>query len=422
MAKKTIHINTLINKAMHKPTIKGTDEILYPVLDSYSGKLEGGTGNKSPEFLEKSKSTYNSPTNIRSIVITYEGVTVDYYDTPATADRSGRTRVSSKFNDILHFDKDLKLGSGIHNFQDIGMKMLAYNQDLQKYTMEKQINKDAKAPTEFVVSGNVFGVLSNLYACNNIEEIYLDWTIMLCDAIRPLTCRDSILGDAMLFNYMQGNVPSGMIQDKNGILEALFRRFNGLDKSNVDIKSRFPRLKLIAFVPKLQQLMTTPELMRSRPLLSSITKCDMQEITSRSATLIEVYKDIFTQAGCMVKTFGAINKLNTEFRVKDSQYKFDREKLKSFVSIYTEKVTTAIRNNKYGANGVAGSATANLSEEEQYIKDLLENNPSEANRIITLACVGHSVSEIKELLVSLSKPTRSKVANIIKFDLSMLNK
>lgn len=415
MAKKTVHINTLINKAMHRPVVQSTGEVLYPVLESYSGKIEGGTGTKSPEFLEKSRAICNSPTNIRRLFITYEGVTVDYYTAPITPKNDAKLRTSIKFSSIMPSEL------GVSNFHDIGMKMWTYQKDLYQYNMEKQINKNAQAPTEFVVTGNILGVISSLYACNNIEEVYVDWTIMLCDSVRQLTCKDPILGDAMLLNYMENNVPSGIVQDKNRLLENLFRRFNDLDKTNADIRSRFPRLKVIAFVPKLQQLMATPALSSIHSIMPAKDDSE-QAMIDKSATLIELNKDLFNQAGCLFKAFSVPNKINKEFRIKDSQYKFDRERLKTFVSMYNEKTATVIRNAKYGGTGASGSAAANISEEEQYIKDLLENNPSEANRILTLACIGHSVSEIKDLLVSLSKPTRSKVASIIKFDLNTLNK
>lgn len=415
MARKTIHINTLINKAMHRPVVRSTGEVLYPVLEGYSGRVEGGASNKSQEFIEQSKLICNSPTNIRRIFITYDGVTVDYFSVPISSRNDGKLRASAKFSSVI------PSGLGVSNFKDIAIKMLTYRSDLSSYMAEKQVNKNAQAPTEFVVNGNVFGVLSNTYACNNIEEVYVDWTIMLCDGIRQLVGNDAVLGENMLSNYVKDAVQSGIISDNRGILDRLFRRFNDLDKSNSDIKSRFPRLKVIAFVPKLQQLMTLQEFNNTRSIMPSKSDTE-QAMLEKCATLLETNKAVFAQAGCMFKLFKSSNKLNREFRVKDSQYKFDRERLKTFVSLYNEKTATIIRNAKYGGASAAGSASASISEEEQYIKNILENNPTEANRILTLASMGHSVSEIKELLVSLSKPTRNKVASIIKFDLSLLNK
>lgn len=151
----------------------------------------------------------------------------------------------------------------------------------------------------------------------------------------------------------------------------------------------------------------------------------LQMLIEKSATLLELHKELFAKAGCLFfKTVGTPDRVNKEFKIKDSQYKFDRERLKTFVTLYNEKVATIIRNAKYGTSsgGTATSPSSNLSTEEQYILGLLENNPTDANRILTMACVGHSISEIKELLVSLSKPTRTKVAHIIKFDLALLNK
>jgi len=415
MAKKNIHINTIINKAMHRPIVQSTGEVLYPVIDSYSGKLEGNAGNKSPEYIEKSKVICNSPTNIRRIFVTYEGVTVDYFTTPMHPKNNGKMRTQIKFSSFLSSDY------GVSDFREVGKKIWTYQQDLHNYNMEKQINKNAQAPDEFNVTGNVFGIMSNLYACNNIEEFYVDWTIMLCDAIRPITCRDAILGDSMLLNYIEGNVQSGAVQDNGRMLEGLFRRFNELDRANVEIKSRFPRLKVIAFVPRLKQLLDLMD--QSTPGSIMPSKDDSEQtMLDKSASLFDKQNNVFVQAGCLYKTFGLPNRINKEFRIKDSQYKFDRECLKTFAAMYNERVTNIERTAKYGGTGThETNATANLSEVEQYIKNLLDSNYESAKTIITLASVGHSTQNIKDLLAELSKPTREKVASIIGFDLSKLN-
>jgi hypothetical protein len=142
----------------------------------------------------------------------------------------------------------------------------------------------------------------------------------------------------------------------------------------------------------------------------------------KSASLFDKQNNAFVQAGCLYKTFGLPNRINKEFRIKDSQYKFDRECLKTFAAMYNERVTNIERTAKYGGTEAReANATANLSEVEQYIKNLLDSNYESAKTIITLASVGHSTQSIKDLLAELSKPTREKVASIIGFDLSKLN-
>lgn len=411
MARKTIYINSLINKAMHRPYIKETGEVLYPVLDNYSGKTEGASNqNKSSQFMAKSKIAYNSPTNIRRLFITCSGVVVEYYLPPVIQGSESRRITKVAFSSVI--DSDL----GVSNFKDIAQKLISYQEEVKSHMLEKQINKNAKEPIQYTVTGNPFGVISNIYACNNIEEIYIDWTMMISQDIQPYaggSCHGLDL--RLLVPYINNEFSSGIVQDKSGILKGLFKTSNGLNSDNAEIRTRFPRLKLIAFVPSLDNI------------LNDASSCSMipdkedseQRILEKSATWFEKMKSTLEQYGCTVAILRPLNKINREFKVKDSQYKFDRDKLKVFVNVYNERTADALRNARYGD---AGSTYVSISDEEQFIKELLENNQDEANKILTLACIGHSTSEIKELLVSLSKPTRSKVANIIKFDLGQLNK
>ena len=57
--------------------------------------------------------------------------------------------------------------------------------DLSKYKMSQITGVAATEPINYKIDGNGIGIVSNPWVCNNIEEIYFDWTMLISAEVAP---------------------------------------------------------------------------------------------------------------------------------------------------------------------------------------------------------------------------------------------
>ena len=169
------NINSIINKAMHRPTSKD-GFILYGKRPEYKAdnNFEGDTAaESSAAYLETVKNNYNSPTNIRKLFITGRGVGVQHYS----------AMILAQANQAVRY-KFYPYANGFNLFE-IAASQLTFSENLNQLQIEKAINsKINKTLSNNIVDGNFLGVVANPYTCNNIEEIYLDWTFLLTTDVK----------------------------------------------------------------------------------------------------------------------------------------------------------------------------------------------------------------------------------------------
>lgn len=402
MATISKSLNSLYKRAMHRPmTIDGFT--LYTKADGYAGAVEGESqAEQSDNYKRHCNTTYNSPTNIRKLFITGKGIAVQYYATPVTAKSSG------KHWSFATFDNDFDLF-------DVAMKKMTYQADLAKYNMSKATGMKGEEPKNYKIDGNGIGIISHPWVCSNIEEIYFDWTMLISNEVAPFFQE---FCTAAQYEAFLTKSEQPMEQSYAGI-QAFFENFNmgGIK----DIRKRFPRLRIIAMISKLQDILDA----------EGMNKVDLQfdNLADSQVSWYKANRDLVSQSGSMVLYCDLSEQIqfpNKEFTIKANQYKFDFDKLDGIIKAYIVKINDAVRA-KYGsatgpADEDATEAAADIdfdySEvekkcieiEQQYGEKVLKNA-----LLFTIKGSGIPLSQVKKMLEQFSKPNRIRMAQMIGF-------
>lgn len=395
-ATKTVSLNRIISTTMHSPrTTNGY--VLYPKVDGYSGQLEGDMtkAEQDPLYQLNSKTYYNSATNIRKLWITQSGVRVQYYGLPKYGNKkSMHTRIKK------HSE----------NLKSIAEEILKFSSKQSKYLMNKSIGIDGEAPIKYRVTGNCLGVLSSPYACNNIEEVYLDWSIFLSEEVAPyfpsmcnLKAIEAFYKKATTFREEQSS----------RLIEMLTAFALGGVK---DIRSRFPRLRLVAVITNLDDIIHGQK--------DKITDIGFNNLEEEKLLWYDANKELIQQSNSMVimgKLTSDLKRLNKQFTVKNSQYKFDDEILNPLVVSHIKKIEDSLRADTYGVNldkDINADGDTGSNEMNDMVESLLaEHGELGLKDILICTFDGMGASEIREALNLIKRPNREKCASLIGFKL-----
>lgn len=410
MAKKTISLSSAINNNMHKPKTK-SGFTLYPKVAGYSGTVEAGDTSTKAEadatYKAQSAKNYNSPTNIKRLFITAKHVTVEYHAGPVIGGVPGNRWVQSA-------TRDAATGLSLY---EIAEKIATYEDDVHKHMMEKAINKDAVAPTQYVIDGK-FNVGSHPYACSNIEEIYFDWSVLLSYETAPYF-QELLKGAtpaqiAMKFVNFNSNV---VIENPMPINLFAAQSAGG----SKDLRKKYPRLREITFVSNLEELtsdsntigfMKTPE--NEQTGASYKTWYELNEAVIRGSNTCTI-------RGNMT---GQVANPNEEFIIKSNMYVFDFDKLDGHVKSYVDKIKTYIRQQKYGTAAEVETAEADdenfeMIDIEKRLLEIEEKYGQDAMYSIwqyAFNGAGLPKSEVEKILRRITKPNRSRLAKKINIE------
>ena len=396
MARKNINYNSLILKAMHRPLVG--EYVLYTRV-SGANVEEGSTKAEQDEkYKRASQHTFNSPTNIRRIFITGKRVVVHLY-TPFYM--KGKPYTSYVIDTQYSSDSvGLTKNYGLTDMFDVIKHMMNERNELDEYRINKMRDPKTKEPTTYRVDGNILKVLSSTYACNNIEEIYFDFTALLAEELKPY-----VRQIAFENNYQQYlNSQSFSFNNGSFLLQALFA-FNNITQQN--LKNRFPRLRQIALVSNLENVIEHN---------AQQNHCEFIKNVKDTRTWYEVNEELIKASRSIVfmayVTKPGERKPNTEFIVKDTQYKFDKEVLKDKVDQYKKQLDATVAHGKAGVLG--NSADANnedvgtLDEFNKKIIEIFENGDEQAKFVISIAAEGLSLSDRKTIADGVIEKYRGK--------------
>lgn len=395
MAKVKKSLNSMIKTALHRPLSKDG----YPLYATVAGyKSTGGNGDteasKSDIWKKQSTVSYNSPTNIRKVFITGAGVTVQYYGAPIinknSGDRWKTTRYPGK------------------NLFDIASEIIQYQDKRNKYLMSKNIDPNAVEPDEYILTGNALGVLSNPYTCNNVEEVYFDWTILFSDDVKQylpsISLPEAIMSFAMKTTGPQ-EIPSNEIVNFFG---------NCTSGGVKDLRKRYPRLRYIGFISNLQEVLDHPN--------HKVVDRGFDSIEESAKTWYEVNRDLIAASGSYVLIGKTDNlpKVVTDFTVKNTQYKYDQDKLKILIDQYLTKVKDYNRSKTYGSNNSSSSKQEEQAEQNEvteagaFEQRLLEIEATYGDKVLK-NCLLFSVSgsglkkdELQSIFNSFTSKNRAK--------------
>lgn len=388
MAYKTL--NYYINKALHRPRLKdGENEfIMYVNTDNASGNMENMESLKkaqqSPIYKKRSIDNYNSPTNIRKVWITGKRVAVQYYTTVKTAKKDGKH----------YYVKEMEV-----NLFDILKGQMQYNEKMNRYSMSKAAGEKAEKPEYCSIKGNPFSVFLNPYTLNNVEEIYVDYSVCLAsDEAKPYFSGLMSMLPELVATRTQYNCV------KNHELGQAFCNLTGI--SSDMLRKRFPRLRLIAMVSRLDEILT------HQGNKNVDLDFKMSDIESKKVNWLDLNEHLIQTSNSFVMRTDIYHAgLNTEFNVKDQQYKLDALFLKGLVAEYSQKVKDFSRQKRYGSTEKESEdiIESQMSEEEKLICSLDERQ--QAN-VLLLVLDGKTIQEKSRFFSNISKANRDRLMRI----------
>lgn len=424
MKKIRKNYNQLIKKAMHKPITKESGYVLYAKVDGYKGTEERDSqAEKDAEYIKASVNNYNSPTNIRRLFITGSGVTVQYYSSIVKHGKQDSSKWAVS-----------KLGENSNMFE-VAKKMALYDQALNQYNLEKAVNSKAVEPDKLIVEGDVIGSVTGTWVCNNIEEVYFDWTAFLSDDVKPYF-QDMCTYENYM-SFINKSTQYTEINDKQRLME-FFSAFNSGGVK--DLRKRFPRLRTIAMISNLADILDHKAVIKrstdfidknintlkqtSNKLYENGMYNKYVKVSESMFTWFQMNKALIQASNSIVlmcDLSSDLKKVNTNFILKDNIYKFDKEKLKGVIKSYEEQADAFKRIAKYGYSDEDASKeddndTVEITNAlEILIKEIEKRENGEAllQNAFKYATMGSGVNKAgrEEAFKDITKKTRNHYAD-----------
>lgn len=345
MADNRYNLDTLISKYIHRPIIK-SDETLPPLYARVGTENESTfdlDGMKNPIWQQAVASNYNSPTNVRRLFIGDKKVSIQYFQPPISGGKSsGKYWVTYNIKPNEELDK-------------LAFNVLNYNQVVMDAAM-----KGERKPDRASLSKTGMGAFSNHWKMSNIEEVYITPSILMSEDIRAQ------FGDAEKVFAAFMAKPVGVLLQGDLPLK-IFEYANGFNIKN--IRTRFPRLRTVAFatnIDKLLELRGATNLREGLPAeLSDLGLRWFDHVAKLGAGQVSS----FMQAQVPFETTQPC----VEFSIRPGIYKFDATILQPFVDKYKAKVLELGRKQRDAARQQQmEQEKAAKSEYETYLDELLQ--------------------------------------------------
>ena len=361
MASISLNLKSVYSEKIHVPTManKENKSPLYALKENVNDP-EIGNLNRDDSWMEASATTYNSPTNVRRLVLTDSWVVTEFY-TPfiikGSPSKDGKWRVRKVPGDVVKAKKFILTGGSGGD--------LAYGASSESYN----------------ITGNMLSPIRQ-WVLSNIEEIILDETCFFSSnvndnkiGIPKLICRDRSF---KAFNQQQ----------KNWLFSQLLKT-NDLSS----LTKQFPRLKVIAIIPDLSKLVTTDELTTLK--------------SKMSGTLYDVLVDNgkVTESDCIVKRLLPKDIVDLgELRVR-TYYKFDAEVLHGYAKKFAASLSSEREEDrKRKAAEEKARVEASKSDLEKTLEAIeASSNLNQAKAVLLLTVSGLNGEDRKKLKDSFTK-------------------
>ena len=406
----TVNLNSAINKAMHRPITKTGEYTLYTKYnDSSSAENSQMTeAEKDAEFIEKSKSNFNSPTNIRRVFVTNRKVYVHYY-CPYIINNSPTGKYVSEVDLVpVPGNKEVSLYEVAESMAMFSEYNYAFKNGMGRAASTMFAEEGKKI---YKTTGTLINILSSYYACNNIEELYFDWTLLMSNeleaylpATHKITSNRQILNNWVNSPEYRKNYDKFMISLMSEILDL---------RTEDDIKKKFPRLKAIGIISNLDAIMRNPSVINSQGLLKSRTD---------TKSWLEVNDELIQRSNSIVQ-ISIINMSsapNYTFKVKDQQYKFDHDYLKDYVDKYKKAFENILRTGN--AEGKVDIPEETTGEIDTTLDELVTNLKEREKRlgvtnyalaILRIAYYDEPAAEKKKAVNSVSKGNKELMSKAL---------
>lgn len=318
MAKTAVNLTKMVAQCIHTPRNKETGEPAY----IRSEIIE--------DSMDTSKIVCNSPNNIRRVFITHNKVYVNMFHVPSGA--GGFKKTISRTLPV-----DLK------NVADAKVNGIMFD--------------------TYSITQTGLGAFVYKWIASNIEEIYFDYGILLSPEVSNIAGMD-------LFNKYAMQGTQGV--DGKWVAE-LFRRTCGKNVANME--TRFPRLRCIAYVSNLE------EVLASLGGNIGLEKLD-DSIEGLKKTWFEVSKDTINSLSVKNPNQTVAYWMNTKLYGKpmvkyfgqDGVYLYDKIVLNKYFSNIVEKIQDAAREMQGTKVGTNNDTDNSVTKEEELFNAVYEEN------------------------------------------------
>lgn len=409
--KHTININQIVYKELHRPQVTDGDSVfpIYTKVEGYRGNQYDTKAESSTKYKNRAKTHFNSPNNIRKLYFTHSKIYIDYYKSP------GVKQLNLPIQTQAALSTDLL---------EILPQIANYRTELSKYMMEKNINPHVKGPDQYLLEGNIIGVINQVYTCNNIEEIYFDWTFLFSSGMQQILANSGLgmlVGEAAIIGMLNGQPFSNKQYNKSDIWKSVFIN-NAFNKDEVakvisnpsKFRNKYPRLKIIAMVSNLGDIISQSA--RSQSLMVELKD-------GGASTWLETNSSLITNSNSImiVTPLEDISKLNSKFVTQESAYVFDKE-FSKWTDTYARAIEAHARRVKYGTinpedNEQDSEEDISISEVEQRMLQIESEVGQETFKKILIGTtkIGNQfkLSELRSLFRTFTKPNRIRWAKII---------
>lgn len=323
MAEKKYNLDAIISKAIHRPAITARPELppLYARTGNESETTIDANALKDPVWATKSQATYNSPTNVRRLFIGENKVYIQYYQPYISAGKS-----SGQYWIEFTYHGEDTIMSMIRDIETFGTRQ-----------QEALVNR-SKLPDKPIAVKTGLGGISAHWKMSNIEEIYMTPALAYSSDVQTLIGQNAM----QFIRLLKENVKGKMMRLNDPLI--IFESANGANIKN--IRTRFPRLRTVAFMTNIDSVMQQSGAKNLREGLPAaledlaVTWYKHAHTTGLINNCCIVYSDVpFESKGPVL-----------DFATRPGIYKFDNEILEQYALKYKEKALELGRIQRDGSN------------------------------------------------------------------------
>ena len=277
-----INFDKEVEKLIHYPRFEGTP--LYTRIpncrEKYANSQEDYSS-RQPAWIKWSQLSYGSPNNIRRVFITSEGVKTHLYQPVVNKSVKGK-------------NTSLKREGAYKDFK-----------------MQEVLGDLMRGSRNYVITKTGLNALATPWVASNIEEIYFDWTILLSDDIMNM-------GKGNLFNEL--TAPSNVGITRSSLP---FELFEFACRSEQDIRTKFPRLRVIGYIQQLDRVYNMVGYKGGEESVEEMGKLWCSNKIVKAAGM---------DPNCRILLYNVpnVSKYNTEYRSREGIYLFDLEVLQPY--------------------------------------------------------------------------------------------
>lgn len=280
-----MNMNNLVGFYLHRPMTPQPDfDVLYRRVsfDEYNDRKL----NNEIKYRQYASKVYNSPDNIRRLIISDSNILVQYYRPIKGLENKGTIFSYATSLAKCAERKKIFAASGCNGYRS-----------MQKVAQKHGINLE---------EWKGFGLKSLVYpwVAQNIEEIYFDYTILSC-----------IDGERTLEDYSEI-----MMDDKNAVIKQLFKTACNVDDESITVK--FPRLRVVGCILNLSE---------------KIDEIKEYMYETRNEYCVPTIIEKIQGESVVVYGAFALNSMGNKFSCKENLYLYDRECLSDLESLITSQ-------------------------------------------------------------------------------------